>query len=90
MILKENIFTEAYEQLRKRMLNNGNKIENQSQLVFLTQGMFTWLQTIRDIKIFPHKQHRPSSPSIYLNIKQAAVSIITDMVLEILKAEVPV
>ena len=35
------------------------------------QGMLAWLQVIRDMKIFPHKQnHRTSSPSIHLNINQ--------------------
>jgi hypothetical protein len=91
MMHKENNLTEAYEQLRRTMIANNNKIQSQSQIVFLTQGMLAWLQAIRDIKIFPHKQnHRTSSPSIYLHIKQAAVSILTDMVLGVLKEEVPV
>ena len=91
MIYKGNNLTEAYEQLRETMISNNKRIQSQSQIVFLTQGMLAWLQAIRDIKIFSHKQnHRTSSPSIYLNIKQAAVSILTDMVLGVLKEEVPV
>ena len=91
MIYKGNNLTEAYEQLRRTMIANNKKIQSQSQIVFLTQGMLAWLQAIRDIKIFPHKQnHHTSSPSIHLNIKRAAVSILTDMVLGVLKEEVPV
>ena len=86
MMLKENNLTEAYEQLRRRMFNNGNKIENQSQLVFITKGMRNWLETIKDIKILLCKQHQLTSASpISLNIKPAAVAILTDMALKVVK-----
>lgn len=88
MIFKDTNLTEVYEKFRMRMLDSGNKIESQAQLVFLTQGMRSWLETIKDIKILPRKQHQQTSaPTIILNLKQTAVAVLTDMLLKVVKEE---
>lgn len=87
-MFKETNLTEVYEKLRQIMLNSGNKIESQSQLVFLTQGMRSWLTTINNIKIQPHKQYQQTSAPVNISdLKQTAVVILTDMLLKVVKEE---
>ena len=88
MIFKETNLTEVYEKLRLSMINSGNKIESQSQLVFLTQGMRSWLVIIKDIKILSRKQYpQASAPTIILTLKQTTVAVLTDMLLKVVKEE---
>jgi hypothetical protein len=71
---------EAYEGLRMKALRAGNKIQSQSQLLFLNQGMIAWLHSMEELKRLGAQPQGGSAPLPFAHVLEpTALGLLTEM-----------
>jgi len=71
---------EAYEGLRMKALRAGDKIQSGSQLLFVSQGMIAWLQSMKDLKCLGAQPQGGGAPLPFAQgLEPTALGLLTEM-----------